>query len=791
MLNNYFRIAWRSLMKNRSSSIINIGGLAVGMAVAMLIGAWIWDEVSFDHWHAHHARIVRAMDTQTNNGHASTNDEIAIPLEKELESKYGNYLKQVVLTTKSWPLVLGSGDKKINREGMCVQPGFVSLFSLKMLQGSPDALKDPSNVLLARSAAKALFGSEDPMGKIVDVSGRMTIKVAGVYEDLPVNTTFSSVGFLVAWDKFIAATGMQQAETEWANHSFMLFGQLTDRADLAKLNVLIKDIPEQHMPGSKESVLLQPMDRWHLYGEFKNGKEAGGRIQLVWLFCVIGAFVLALACINFMNLSTARSEKRAREVGIRKAIGSLRGQLIRQFLTESLLMAFLSFSFALVLVQISLPFFNQLMDKQIVLPYGAPLCWACLLGFTIFTGLVAGSYPAFYLSAFTPVKVLKGSVRVGANAALPRKALVVLQFTVSVALILGTLIVYRQVLYAKDRPVGYSRAGLISLQLNAPDASTKYSAFRQELMATGVVEDMTESSSPSTHIWNNHGDIGWEGKDPKLSVMFGTIAVTHDFGKTMGWEIKSGRDFSRSFPTDTGSFIINEAAVKLMGITDPVGKAMTWDGKTCKITGVVKDLIMESPFEPVKPTVFFLRYDDWLSFLTIRIRPDVPVNKALTAIGPVFRKYDAGSPFDYQFVDQEYARKFANEQRISGLATVFAALAIFISCLGLFGLASYSAEQRGREIGVRKVLGASVFSIWRLLSREFFLLVTISCCIAGPASYYFMHQWLQQYTYHTSISWWIFAASISGALLITLVTVSIQALKAAVINPAKRLRMEG
>ena len=790
MLKNYFRIAWRSLLKNRSSSIINVGGLAVGMMVALLIGAWIRDEVSFDHWHAHHARIVRAMDTQIENGQVSTSGLVAIPLEKELESKCGNYFKQLVLTSQSNQLILGWGDKKISQEGLFVQPGFVSLFTLKMLEGSPDELKDPSSILLSQSAAKALFGGNDPMGKTVDLSGRAMIKVAGIYEDLPASTTLFPVRFLAAWDKFIEVTGMQQATTQWGNHSFFLYGQLSPQADLSRLNDLIKDIPEQHMPGSKESVFLHPMDRWHLYGDFKDGKEAGGQIQLVRLFGIIGAFVLVLACINFMNLSTAHSEKRAKEVGIRKAVGSLRGQLVRQFLTESLLMAFISCCFALALAQISLPFFNHLTGKQISLPYSSPLCWVCLLGFAVFTGLVAGSYPAFYLSAFAPVKVLKGTLRIGGNAALPRRMLVVVQFTVSVALILGTLIVYRQVLYAKDRSVGYSRAGLISLDLNAPDPYKNYGALRQELMETGMVEDMAESSSPSTHIWNSYGDIGWEGKDPRLSVSFGMIAVTHDYGKTMGWKIKEGRDFSRSFPTDTGSFILNEAAVKLMGVADPVGRVMTWEGKTCRITGVVKDLVMESPFEAVKPTIFFLQYDDWLSFLTTRIKLDVPVDKALAAIEPVFKKYDAGSPFDYRFVDQEYAGKFWNEQRIGKLATVFAVLAIFISCLGLFGLASFSAEQRGKEISIRKVLGASMFSIWRLLSREFFLLVAISCCIAIPISYYCMHEWLQQYTYRTQISWWIFAASIAGALLVTLVTVSIQALKAAVINPAKRLRTE-
>jgi len=788
MFVNYCKIAWRNLLKNRSSSIINIGGLAVGMAVAMLIGLWIWDEVSFDHWHAHHTRIVQVMDTQIDNGRALTSGQVAIPLRNELESKYGSNFKQLVLSTQSNQLLLAADDKKINEDGLMVQPDFPSLFSLRMLAGNADALKDPSSILLSRSTAKTLFGDNDPLNKPVELAAMVTLKVAGVYDDLPVNTTLANTKFLASWDKFIQLA--HQAQNEWGNHSFLLFGLLTQQADPARLNTLIKDIPDQHMPGSKESIFLHPMDRWHLHSDFKDGKEAGGRIKLVWLFGIIGGFVLLLACINFMNLSTARSEKRAREVGIRKAIGSLRGQLVRQFLIESLLMAVISATIAILLVQFSLPSFNQLADKSVTLPYAAPLYWLALGAFTVVTGLLAGSYPAFYLSAFAPVKVLKGALRAGRGANLPRRVLVVVQFTVSVALILGTLIVYKQVLYAKDRPVGYNRDGLVSVGLYSNEAYKSYGALREELMATGVVQDMAASSSPSTKVWNNYGDLGWAGKDPRTQVSFGTIAVTHDYGRTMDWQIKEGHDFSRDFPTDSGSFILNETAAKLIGFPDPVGKTIKWKGKDHHIAGVVKDLLMESPFEHVKPTVFFLQYNDWLGFVTVRLKPGQRLSKVLAAIEPVFKKYNAGGPFDYQLVDQEYARKFANEQRIGSLATVFAVLAIFISCLGLFGLVSFTAEQRSKEIGIRKILGASVSSIWRSLSREFVLLVAVACCIAGPLSYYFMHSWLQQYTYRTPISWWLFAASITGALGITLATVSIQAVRAALVNPVKSLRSE-
>jgi ABC-type antimicrobial peptide transport system permease subunit len=408
--------------------------------------------------------------------------------------------------------------------------------------------------------------------------------------------------------------------------------------------------------------------------------------------------------------------------------------------------------------------------------------------FTLFTGLVSGSYPAFYLSSFEPIKVLKGTFRTGRFAALPRKVLVVIQFTVSVALIIGTIIVYQQIQYAKNRPVGYTREGLITIMMNTPDLHGKYNALRDELLKTGVVENMAQSSSPVTDIWSNQIGFEWKGKDPSTTPLFGIVAATHDYGKTMGWTIKEGRDFSRSF-SDTGAIILNESGVKLTGLKNPVGETIKWNDKDHPVVGVVKDLVMESPYEPVKPTVFFVEYG-WASVITIRIKPGTPVRSALSRIEPVFKKFNPAGPFEYKFTDEQYAEKFANEERIGNLATFFAILAVFISCLGLFGLASFVAEQRTKEIGVRKVLGATVFNLWGMLSKDFFALVIISCCIAIPIAWYFLHQWLQRYEYRTSVSWWIFVASAMGAIMITILTVSFQAIKAALANPIRSLRTE-
>ncbi len=793
MLKNYFKIAWRNLLKSKIYSLINIVGLATGMAVALLIGLWIWDEVSFDTYHANYGRLAQVMNTIHNSGQEPfTANAVSLPQEPELRNRYGDNFKCVALTAWTSEHILAAGDKKISAQGTWAQPQFPVMFSLRMLKGEQTALKDPSSILLSESLAKALFGNADPLGKIIRLDNKVNLSVNGVYEDLPYNTSLHDIKLLMAWDKYLTTENwLKDAQVNWDNHSFQMFVQLNDHADIDKVNDKIRNIINPHLPQGqgKEYVSLHPMNKWHLYSDFKNGKEAGGRIQFVWLFGIIGVFVLLLACINFMNLSTARSEKRAREVGIRKAVGSVRGQLISQFLSESVMVAFLSLVLAIILVQVSLPFFNNIADKRMSIPWANPVFWSMILGFTLFTGLVAGSYPAFYLSAFNPVNVLKGTFRAGRFASIPRKVLVVIQFTVSVTLIIGTIIVFRQIQFAKNRPVGYTREGLITVMMNTPDLFGHYEALRGDLLKTGMVADMAESSSPSTGLWSNQIGFDWEGKDPNTVPDFGTIAVTHDFGNTIGWQIREGRDFSRNFPTDSMGIILNEAAAKVIAFKKPVGQIVKFNDKKYTVVGVVKDMVMESPYQPVRPTVFLMNYD-WANVITVKIKPNVPVRDALAKIEPVFKRYNPGSPFTYQFNDEEYAKKFSDEERIGNLAGVFASLAIFISCLGLFGLASFVAEQKTKEIGVRKVLGASVFHLWKMLSTDFVMLVIVSCLIAVPIAWYFLNQWLQQYSYRTDISWWIFGIAATGALAITLVTVSYQAIRAAMANPVKSLRTE-
>ena len=791
MLQNYLKIALRNLTKNKAYSAINIGGLAVGMAVAMLIGLWLWDELSFNKYHPNYGRIAQVMDTQTFNGKATTSEAVAIPLADKLRTNYGSAFKRMALVFPSFPRILSVGDKQITQPGVWAQPDLPDMLGFTMLHGQRNALRDPSSALLAQSLAKALFGNADPMGKTLKLDNRTYLKVGGVFQDLPRNTTFHDTKLFLPWAKVVnELSWVKEAQGQWDTQFWRLFVELNEPVDINQLNARIKDIAKPHRPSTKPEIVLHPMADWHLRSEFKNGKVAGGRIELVWLFGIIGGFVLLLACINFMNLSTARSEKRAKEVGIRKAVGSVRGQLISQFFIESLLVAVLSFVLALLLVQISLPFFNGLTDKLMVVPWTSSFFWLMAVGFTGSTGLIAGSYPALYLSGFAPVKVLKGVMATSRLAASPRKVLVVIQFTVSITLIIGTIIVFRQVQHAKGRSVGYTRAGLITVQKNTPALfSAPYNALRNDLIRTGAVDNMFCSSAPSTETPVGNQNFDWNGKDPGSVVLLQTVGVTHDYGQTMDWTVVAGRDFSRSFPADSGSLILNETAAKRMGLTRPIGEIVRWDGKPHQIVGVVKDMVMESPYQPIQPCLFVLDYE-WDNFITVRLKPGLPARDALAQTEAVFKKYNPNAPFDYKFVDQEYARKFADEERVGKLASVFAVLAIFISCLGLFGLAMFTAEQRTKEIGIRKVLGASVGNLWSLLSKDFVYLVGIAFVIATPIAYYFLSGWLQKYAYRTEMSWWIFGLAGAGALVITLLTVSFQSIKAALMNPVKSLRSE-
>lgn len=794
MLKNFFKIAWRNLSKNKGYSAINIGGLAVGMAVAMMIGLWVYDELSYDKYHENYDRIAQVMQHANFNGKVGTQTTNPAQMGPEIRAKFGNDFKYVVQASWTGGHLVTAGNKNFNRTGIFFEPDALNMLTLKMLKGTRKALEDPYSIILSASTAEAIFGDDDPLNKTLKIDRTTDVKVTGVYEDLPGNTSFHNLEIMMPWSLWLIQNPwVREMQDPWDSNFSQTFAQVADNADMEKVSAKIKNVKLDNVnEGDKKykwEVFLQPMSKWNLYNEFKEGINTGGNIRYVWLFAVIGIFVLVLACINFMNLSTARSEKRAREVGIRKAIGSMRWQIIRQFFTESYVVVVLAFIFSLLLVVSFLPLFNDVAGKKMSIPWGNVMFWIISIVFIVITGMLAGSYPAFYLSSFQPLKVLKGTFKVGKGASIPRRVLVVMQFTVSVMLIIGTIIVFQQIQHAKDRPIGYARNGLISLGLET-EVRQHFDAVRTTLINAGAIQDMTASNSPLTGVWNTNGGFDWEGKDPNLAIDFPNNTVTYEYGKTVKWTIREGRDFSKQYATDSMAFVINESAAKFLGMKDPVGKILKWNGQPFTIIGIVEDVMQESPFYPVRPTLYHVGTYDNMYHLVMRLNPGKNASSSLKLIEQELKKYTPDVPFDYKFVDEDFGSKFSAEERIGKLSSYFAVLAIFISCLGLFGMASFVAEQRTKEIGIRKVLGASVVNLWRLLSTEFVLLVLLSCIIAAPIAYYYLKEWLTNYDYRITITWQVFAIASLLALFITLITVSFQAVKAALSNPVKSLRSE-
>jgi hypothetical protein len=796
MITTYIKIALRHLAKNIGYSFLNMGGLAVGLAVAMLIGLWIWDELSFNKNYANYTQIARVLENQTYNGEIGTLWAAVPPVGNALRAQYGHDFKHVLMASHPQRTILSTGEKKLIKSGYYFEPGVTDMLSLHMLSGTRKGLQELHSILLSQSLAKAFFGGADPVGKVLKMDNNQAVTITGVYEDIPQNADFSNMLFIAPWSLYISSNSWIQQDAWWQN-GFQAYVQLADHADIASISAKIRDLKKKAVTGeeaqAKPELFLFPMAKWHLYADFENGISTSGRIQFVWLYGMIGMFVILLACINFINLTTARASIRAKEVGIRKAIGSYRSQLIGQFLSESMVGVAFAFIGSLLLVQLLLPLFNDVAGKQLFMPWTHPGFWLIGIGFSMFTGLLAGSYPAFYLSAFKPVKALKGTFQPGRFAATPRKVLVVVQFTVSIILIIGTLVVFRQVRFAKDRPVGYDRNGLVMIETPTNEIHDHISAVRDELKKAGVIVELSESLNPMTGMSFSASGYDWGGNSSNPELSFGTVYIDHTFGKTVGWQFKEGRDFSRELATDSTGIVLNESAVRQMALQDPVGKTIrqTAYGNTevYHVLGVIKDMLMESPYEPVTPTIYKINPGKG-NFANIRIHPHISASEALGKIEAVFKKYSPSAPFAYTFIDEAYAIKFIEEERVGKLATLFACLAIFISCLGLFGLALFTAQQRIKEIGVRKVLGASVIDVWLLLSKDFVWLVLVALLIAMPVSYLLMSRWLENYTYRSSIGPWIFFLSGIGALLIAVCTVSYQAIKAALNNPVKSLRNE-
>jgi len=793
MFKNYFITSWRNLIRDKSYSSFNILGLAVGMGVALLIGLWVQYQYSYDRWMPRYQQNYRVMVRSTNNGEINAGYATQLPLAAVLKKEIPE-IQYVARADWFAQHGLVVGEKKLYSNGGFVGEDFLRIFQYPLAQGNAaEVLKEPASIVLTRSAAIALFGDQDPMNKTVRLDNAQELKVTGILADVPANSSLQ-FNYLVPFSFYIQTQDwIRQNVNTWNLDPIQTFVALQPGVTMdevaPKLNALLKKYDPRDVANVKMGLFLHPVSHWHLRSAFENGYESGGFIDYIRMFSLIGLVVLVIACINFVNLSTARSERRAREVGVRKAIGSLRKDIMLQFLVEALVITLLAFGVALLLVSLALPGFNTLSGSEIDIPWSNAWFWTAMFGYVLLTSLLAGSRPAIYLSSLRPVKVLKGGLKSGKAAALPRKMLVVLQFTCSVALIISTGIIYRQIQYVKDRPTGYD-AGRLVISPASADLDRNYPALRHDLLQSGLVTSVTKSTAPVTDLYSWTGVDQWQGKLPGETFGVATVGVTDDYFSTLGMQLIKGRDFEKGMSQDSTDVILNEAAVKRMRFKDPLNQVIFWNGqKKIRVIGVVKDALMRSPFSETDP-VFFVYNTAWSSTIMYKLSPRTNTASAIPAIRAIFDRYNPAYPFQYHFADEQYAGKFSDEMLIGKLSGIFSALAILISCLGLFGLAAYVAQQRTREIGIRKVLGATIGQVLVLISREFVLLVIVGCVIASPLAFYLMRGWLHGYYYHTPITADIFIGSAAAALLITIGTISFQAIRAARRNPVESLRTE-
>ena len=786
MIKNYLKIAWRNLFRNKGFSVTNLSGLTIGITCTILISLWVKDELTYDKFHTNYSSIYKIYANRDFNNQVFTDQNMVLPLASTIEKQIPQ-IKKAVVTTHRQPHILTYGENKLKKEGYTVSEGFFDMFSWKFITGSPStALPDAFSIVLTRSAAKALFGNDDPINKVIKVDNEYDAKVTAIVADVPGNSTFQ-FDFINAFN--YNNDFLKRAMNNWQNSSWDVFVQVNPATDIKQLEKKINEIKYQHDEGDKRisTYFGFPMSKWRLQSEFKDGKNTGGMIEYVRLFSIIAIIILLIACVNFMNLSTARSEKRAREVGVRKTLGSGKRQLVFQFFSESIILASIAFVLSILAVYILLPFFNDLVDKNLSLNIAQPLFWVAAIVLILFTGIVAGSYPALYLSSFNPVKVLKGTFLSGKKSALPRHILVVGQFAISILLISATIIIYQQIQHIKNRDMGYNPDNLIMVPASE-DTQKNYAAIRDELMKTGVISIVNRSFSPITEVWWKMPAPDWDGKPAGAQLIVAGMSTDIDYSKTMGVKIIEGKDFS-GVPADSSNILINEAAVKAMGLKNPIGTQFRNGTNKHTVIGVTSNIVMESPFKAVDPMLVYFDPGNSNS-INIRLKSSVKPQDALKSIEGVFKKYNPAFPFDYKFVDQEFGRKFLTENLISRITNIFAGLAIFICCIGLAGLASFTIEKRIREIGIRKVMGATLQQLLLLISKDFLKLVLIAFVIATPIAWWFMNDWLQKYPDRINISIWLFGAVGLLILLLALVVVSLNTMKAAIANPIKSLRTE-
>ncbi|WP_266203024.1 ABC transporter permease [Pontibacter kalidii] len=785
MIKNYLKMAYRNLMRHKVFSLINVSGLALGMTCSILILLWVKDELSIDQFHADLDNLYRVMEVQSYPGSDNfTTDATPGPLAEALEAEFPEVKHAVRSTTWPWQQLFAYGDKSLKVNGRYTDPEFFEAFTFPLLYGDArTVLSQPHSVVISETVARQFFDSpEEAMGKLFKINNGQSYKVTGVMQDVPKNSTMQ-FDYVMPVDDWINSPGSEWLH-EWGNNALRTFLQLQPGTDIAAFNEKIKPFIKKHDKESTTEVFVQPVADMYLYGDFREGKQ--GFIERVRLFSVVAVFILVIACINFMNLATARSSKRAKEVGVRKAIGASKGSLVRQFMVESVLMAFLALFLAVNLAGMLLPDFNDLTGKYISLDFSDPTLVLLLLGVALLTGILSGSYPAFFLSSFDPAKVLKGTVKVGNRVSGVREGLVVFQFILSALLIISTLVAYLQLNYIRTKNIGLDRENLVYVPLEGA-LRDRYDVVKRELQNTPGVLHVTASDQLPISVGNSTGGIEWKGKDPNANILFSVMSVGYDFVETMDVKLLEGRTFSREFGTDTASFIINKEAARLMQMQDPVGQWLKWSIEG-RVIGVIDNFHSASMHMPTQPLILRLHPDsDNLLFARLEAGQ---TRQALAALEKIVKRHNPAYPFEYHFLDEDFEKMYKAEAIMGQLTKYFAGIAIFISCLGLFGLALFTAEQRTKEIGVRKVLGASVTSIVYLLSKDFLKLVLIANVIALPLGWYLMTNWLNDYADRTELSWWIFAAAFIATIIIAIVTLSFHAIKTAVANPVNSLRTE-
>ncbi|RNC92331.1 MAG: FtsX-like permease family protein [Allomuricauda sp.] len=786
MFKNYLKIAWRNLLRNKSFSLLNILGLSIGLAVTALILLWVNFEVGFNKFHDKKDRIYQVYNKYSVDGEIWTWNSTPKVMASVIKKDYPE-VEAVSRYFYEYTFLFNQGEKSLKAKGTIVDPSFLNIFSFPLVEGNINTvLEDVNSFVVTESFAKKMFGEVPAVGQVVKMDNTDTFKVTGILKDPPNNSEFN-FEYLIPW-AYVKQKGWD--DEYWGNNSIATYVLLKEGTNYSAFSEKIKSLRKAYDKDAPDMVTyLYPYTRSHLYSEFENGVEVGGLIDIIRLFTIIAIIVLAIACINFMNLSTARSEKRAKEVGVRKVVGARKKALIWQFLGESILISFLSALVALVVVVSVLPAFSDLINTPLSIEWSNPWFWGITLAIVLFTGVLAGSYPALYLSAFKPSAVLKGTFNKINTLIAPRKVLVVVQFSVAIILITATIVVKQQISNVQNRKLGYNKDQLIYVQIEGA-VENSYASIKAELLERGIAASVSKTNSPITESWSNSWDFEWPGKNPENKTLVHRMPADDAIMQTMGLQLKMGRDLDLTkYPTDSTAAILNESAVKLMGFEDPLGQTIKDNGIDWHIIGVVEDFVFNSPFQKIEPLVIE-GAKAWFNMIHIKFNAQYSIAENLAATEAIFSKYNPNYPFNYEFVDEDYAQKFISEQRIEKLASLFTLLTILISCLGLFGLASYMAQNRIKEIGVRKVLGASVSSITTLLSKDFLKLVVVSLLIATPISWYVMNQWLQDFAYRIDLSWWIFGLAGILAIAIAFMTVSFQAIKAAKSNPVKSLRTE-